>query len=165
MVSNICRGLRLKPRIVQPRMAYTVSRIAKGIRGSDQAGTTHLEAGRAFSEAAASSLLGNCSVMLILDMSLSGLSFITVGPLRNFFVPVPKVKRSNAGPECLHARARTVGVCGQHQGGAGNSFENHCTPSAHSRPLRPPNARPVWAASDLGAMHGRPVPCQLFVIV
>src|ERR1700674_4748070 len=99
MVSKICRGLRLNPRTVQPRMAYRVRSVEKGIRGSDQAGTTHLEAGRTFFEAAASSLPGNCSVMLIFGMSLSGLSFITIGPLGNFSVLVPKVKRSNARSE------------------------------------------------------------------
>src|SRR5580692_11406040 len=99
MVSKICRGLRLKPRTVQPRMAYSVRRAAKGIRGSDQVGTTHLEAGRAFVEAAASSLPGNSSAMLILGMSLWGLSFIMFGPLCNFSVLVPKVKRINACSE------------------------------------------------------------------
>src|ERR1700730_14604622 len=108
MVSKICRGLRLNPRTVQPRMAYRVRSVAKGIRGSDQAGTTHLEAGRTFFEAAAFSLPGNCSVMLIFGMSLSGLSFIALGPPCNFSVFGSKVKRSNVRSECVHASAPTL---------------------------------------------------------
>jgi hypothetical protein len=31
--------------------------------------------------------------------------------------------------------------------------------------IEPPTAGPVWIASDLGAMHGGPDSCELFVIV
>src|SRR5580704_8110036 len=115
-------------------MAYIVKSVAKGIRGSDQAGTTHLEACRTFFEAAASSPAGNCSVMLIFDMRLWGLSFITFGPLRNFLAPVPKVKRSTALPEQLHANARTLEECSRWQDAARNSFEDHCIAFCPSRP-------------------------------
>src|SRR6266481_9634224 len=102
MVRRICAGLRLKPRIVHPGIAYSVRRVAKGIRGSDQAGSTHLEAGRTLSGAAASNLPGNCNVVLILDMRLSGLSFITIRPPCNFCVVVPKLKRANVVPASFH---------------------------------------------------------------
>src|SRR5712664_3450078 len=134
MVRRIWAGLRLKPRIVHPRIAYSVRRVAKGIRGSDQAGSTHLEADRALSDAAASSLPGHCSVVLILDMRLSGLSFITIRPLRNFCVVVSKVKRSNARPAWLHASARTPNLYERQKSGARSSFEKRRNRSYHAQP-------------------------------
>src|SRR6267143_6188667 len=134
MVRRICAGLRLKPRTVHPRIAYSVKSVAKGIRGSDQAGTTHLEAGRTLSDAAASNLPGNCSVVLILDMRLSGLSFITVRLLGNFSAVVPKVKRSNARPAWLHASARTRDLYGRQKSGTRSSCRKRRNRYYHAQP-------------------------------